>query len=106
MTNEIADYDQKTVEGTTEEGINRVWDAILSDRGMTVLVEKNFEIGGFVDEEDVSRLYLHPPQKPHAVLPDAVDEIIKIALDKEVKVVFVEDTMLNRHMRIALITKF
>lgn len=106
MTNEIADYDLKMAEGTTEEGINRVWDAILSDRGQTLLLEKNFEIEGYFDEQEPTRLYLHPPQKPHTVLPDAVDEIIKIALNKDVKIVFVEDGMLNRHMRIALVTKF
>ncbi|MGZ3846466.1 MAG: YbhB/YbcL family Raf kinase inhibitor-like protein [Flavisolibacter sp.] len=106
MTNEIADYDFKMGEGTTEEGINRVWDAILSDRGQTLLLEKNFEIEGYVVEQEPTRLYLHPPQIPYSVLPDAVDELIKIALNKDVKIVFVEDTMLNRHMRIALVTKF
>jgi hypothetical protein len=39
-------------------------------------------------------------------LPDAVDAVIKMALDKDIKIVFVEDGMLNRNMRIALITKF
>lgn len=106
MVNEIADYDVKMADGSTEEGIAHVWDAIVSDRGMTLLVEKNFSIEGFIDEENPSRLYLHAPQKPHSVLPDAVDEIIKIALSKDVKIVFVEDGMLNRHMRIALITKY
>jgi hypothetical protein len=90
----------------TEEGVSHVWDAIASDRGETLLVERNLEIKGFVEHQNPTKLYLHPPKNPHMVLPDAVDEIIKMALDRDIKIVFVEDGMLSRNMRIALVTKF
>jgi hypothetical protein len=106
MTGEINEYNMKIAEGLTEEGVSHVWDAILSDRGATLLVEKNFEIKGFVENEDPLKLYLHTPKNAHSVVPDAIDEIIKTALNKDVKIVFVEDGMLSRNMRIALITKF
>lgn len=103
---EINKYNEKASEEMTEEGVLHVWDAIVSDRGETLLVERNLEIKGFVEPQNPARLYLHPPKNPHVVLPDAVDEIIKMALDKDIKIAFVDDGMLNRNMRIALVTKF
>lgn len=103
---EINNYNEKAAEDMTEEGICHVWDAVLSDRAETLLVERNLEITGFVELQNPGKLYLHPPTNAHTVLPDAVDTIIKMCLDKDVKIVFVEDGMLNRNMRIALITKF
>lgn len=103
---EINGYNEKAAEEMTEEGISHVWDAVVSDRGETLLVERNLEIKGFVEHQNPARLYLHPPGNPYFVLPDAVDEIIKMALDRDIKIVFVEDGMLNRNMRIALVTKF
>lgn len=99
-------YYEKLAEGKTEEGILHVWNAIICDRGETLLIEKNFEVEGFIEHQNPSHLYLHAPKNPHAVLLDAVDAIIKMALEKDIKIVFVEDGMLNRNMRIALVTKF
>jgi Raf kinase inhibitor-like YbhB/YbcL family protein len=106
MPEEVEAYNEKLAEGITEEGIVHVWDAVASDRGETLFVEKKIEIEGFIEHQNPARLYLHPPATPHKVLPDAVDEIIKMALDKDLNIVFVKDGMLNRNMRIALITKF
>jgi Raf kinase inhibitor-like YbhB/YbcL family protein len=103
---EINAYNERAAEEMTEEGVSHVWDAIASDRGETLLVERNLEIKGFVEHQNPTKLYLHPPKNPHMVLPDAVDEIIKMALDRDIKIVFVEDGMLSRNMRIALVTKF
>lgn len=106
LANILSDYNEKVTEDMTEEGITHVWDAVMSDRGDTLLIEKDLEIKGFVEDQNPGTLYLHPPKNSHTVLPDAVDTVIKIALDKDIKVVFVEDGLLNRSMRIALITKF
>lgn len=103
---ELNEYEEKLSEGVTEDGISHVWDALITDRGATLLVEKSFEIKGYVEHQNPSRLYLHEPKNPNTVLPDAVDAIIKMALDKDIKIVFAEDGMLNRNMRIALVTKF
>jgi hypothetical protein len=103
---EINNYNEKAAEDMNEEGISHVWDAVMADRGETLLVEQNLKMKGFVEHQNPGKLYLHPPKSPHIVLPDAVDAVIKMALDKDIKIVFVEDGMLNRNMRIALITKF
>jgi len=106
MPEELKAYNEKRAEGTIEEGIVHVWDAIASDRGETLLVEKKFEIEGFTENNNPTCLYLHTPSGPHKILPDAVDELVKMALDKDLNIVFVKDGMLSRNMRIALITKF
>lgn len=106
ISTEISNFNEKAAEDMTEEGISHVWDAVVSDRGETLLVERNLEIRGFIEHQNPAKLYLHPPKNPHTVLPDAVDSIIKMALDKDIRIVFVEDGMLNRNMRIAIITKF
>jgi hypothetical protein len=90
----------------TEEGITHVWDAVVADRGETLLVERNLEMRGFVEHQNPGKLYLHPPKNSHVVLLDAVDSIIKMAFDKDIKIVFAEDGMLYKNMRIALVTKF
>jgi Raf kinase inhibitor-like YbhB/YbcL family protein len=103
---EINNYNEKAAEDMTEEGITHVWDAVVADRGETLLVERNLEMRGFVEHQNPGKLYLHPPKNSHVVLLDAVDSIIKMALDKDIKIVFVEDGMLYKNMRIALVTKF
>lgn len=103
---EINNYNEKAAEDMTEEGITHVWDAVVADRGETLLVERNLEMRGFVEHQNPGKLYLHPPKNSHVVLPNAVDSIIKMAFDKDIKIVFVEDGMLYKNMRIALVTKF
>jgi Raf kinase inhibitor-like YbhB/YbcL family protein len=103
---ELSEYEEKLSEGVTEDGISHVWDAVITDRAETLLVEKNFDIKGYVEHQNSLRLYLHAPKNAHIILPDAVNAIIKMALDKDIKIVFAEDGMLNRNMRIAVVTKF
>lgn len=103
---ELSAYEEKLSSGLTEDGISHVWDGVMSDRGETLLIEKGFEIKGYVERQNPCRLYLHEPSNAHTVLPDAVDSIIRMALEKDIDIVFAEDGMLSRNMRIALLTKF
>ena len=69
------------------------------------MVEKDYCKPGFVGE-DINRLYLHPPLKPHKTLADAVDEIIETVLEKKGKVYFTDNDLLKDYERIALITRY
>lgn len=102
---DLDELSESMSEGLAEEGIVRAWDAVATDRAETLLLEKNFSVKGFIENEN-GNLYLHPPKFPHVVYDDAVNELIRMALNKNIRIVFVEDGVLSRHLRIAVITKF
>jgi Bacterial archaeo-eukaryotic release factor family 3 len=103
---ELNEYYEKIGEGMTEEGIISVWEAIAAGRGETLLVEINFQEKGFLEDLNSWQLYLHPPRRSYVELQDAVNELMAITLSKDCRLVFVEDGMLKRYQRIALVTKF
>ena len=57
-------------------------------------------------EKDAYCLYLRPPQKPHKVLADAVDDVIEMVLEKNGQIFFVDNGMLKDYQRVALITRY
>jgi hypothetical protein len=106
MVDEISNYSEKIGEGLAEEGIVPVWDAVSAGRGQTLLVEKNYRVKGFLADLNPWQLFLQAPQKKHTVLEDAVNNLLEMLLEKNGKVVFTEDGMLNGHKHIALVTRY
>jgi hypothetical protein len=106
MLDEISEYEEKIGEGLAEEGMLPVWEAAVSGRGLTMLVEKDFAIKGYTDARDSYQLSLLPPKRKHLVLENAVNELAGIIWAKKGKVVFVENGMLQHHHQIALITRY
>jgi hypothetical protein len=106
MLDEISDYEEKIGEGLAEEGMLPVWEAAVSGRGLTMLVEKDFAVKGYVDARDAYQLSLKPPKRKHRVLENAVNELAGIVGEKKGKVVFVENGMLRHHHQIALVTRY
>ncbi len=102
----IKDYKEKIGEKLGVEGLEEVWNAAKEGRGFKLLVEKDFRKPGFVDKENESKLYLHPPKILHKTLADAVDDIIETVLEKNGKVYFTDNDVLKDHHHIALITRY
>lgn len=85
--------------------IGETWRLAQEGRGQLLIVEENFH---FPARLDASGFHLEPAEVEAGpdVLDDAVDELIKVVLDKEGRVVFVEDGLLAEHQRIALILRY
>jgi hypothetical protein len=87
-------------------GIYEIWKAVKEGRGLTLLVEKDFSLPGFLKKGDDYNLFLRVPDEPHDILPDAVEAIIKTVLEKNGEVVIVENDALEEYQKIALMTRF
>lgn len=100
----LPELDGKTGTGLTAEGIRDVWKAARDGRAGKLLVEKDFACPGFADEK--GELFLKPPVKPHRVLTDVPDEIIRMVLEKKGQVTVLQNNDLDVHQHIALITRY
>ncbi|HEX6335018.1 MAG TPA: hypothetical protein VFZ78_12375 [Flavisolibacter sp.] len=106
MKDAIGDYTEKIGEGLAVEGLVNVWDAVAEGRGEMLLVEKDYRTPGFVIRNFNDHLYLQPPSRSYNILPDAVNALIAMTLDKNGSVKFVNNGMLNDHQHIALVTRY
>ena len=86
-------------------GIQDIWSAAKEGKAFKLLVEKDYRCPGFVDRDEY-HLYLRPPQKPHKILADAVDDLIEMVLEKNGHVYFVDNGMLKDYQRMVLITRY
>jgi hypothetical protein len=101
----VKEFEEKIGEGLGITGIQDIWSATQEGKAFKLLVEKDYRIPGFVEKE-ASRLYLRPPQKPHKILADAVDDIIEMVLEKNGHVFFTDNGMLKDYQQIVLITRY
>ena len=106
MIDEISELKENIGEGMAEEGILFVWNAVADGRGLTLFVEKDYQIQGYLEKQYSYQLYLQPPKEPHIILKDAVSELINRMLEKNGKIIFVENGMLVKYQHIALITRY
>lgn len=85
--------------------VGEVWRAAKEGRGRLLLVEEDFHFPARLDE---SGDHLLPAEDVNApgVIDDGVDEIIEMVLNKQGRVVFVDNGTLETHSRIALILRF
>ena len=84
--------------------VGEVWRMSHEGRGDLLLVEEDFHFPGRLDENGA----LVPAADPTApdVMEDAVDKIIETVLNKQGRVVFVENGKLEEHRRIAMTLRF
>jgi hypothetical protein len=101
----IDEFVEKVGQHLATSGIQDIWSAAMEGKAFKLLVEKDYRCPGFLDENNY-HLYLKPPQKPHIVLADAVDDLIELVLKKEGRVFFVNNGQLKNYDRIALITRY
>jgi hypothetical protein len=101
----IKDFAEKIGMKLAVSGIQDSWSAAKEGKAFKLLVEKDYRCPGFLDKEEY-RLYLHPPQKPHKVLADAVDDLIEMVMEKNGQVFFVDNGLLKDYQRLAMITRY
>ncbi len=86
-------------------GIEKVWESAREGKGLILLVEQNFSCEGFLADGG-EKLLLKAPKSGHKVILDVVDDIIEIVIQKNGKVVLVEDGKLEHLGRIAMILRY
>lgn len=101
----INEFIEKTGQHLATSGIQDIWSAAMEGKAFKLLVEKDYRCPGFLGENNYY-LYLRPPQRPHMVLTDAVDDLIEMVLEKEGRVFFVDNGLLKDYERIGLITRY
>ncbi|MFO7584229.1 MAG: hypothetical protein R6W69_05825 [Anaerolineales bacterium] len=101
----LGELDKAIGERKFASTVGEVWRAAHEGRGRLLLVEEDYHYPARVDK---SGAHLTPAEDVTApdVLDDAVDEIISAVLEKQGKVVFVENGQLKDHQRIALILRY
>lgn len=106
MIDGISEFKENIGEGMAEEGIIPVWNAVAEGKGLTLLLEKDYQVQGFLEKKYSYSLYLKPPKDSYTILKDAVGQLIKRMLEKNGKIIFVENGMLRNHQQIALISRY
>jgi hypothetical protein len=101
----LQDLDRAVGERKFASTIGEVWRMANQGRGRLLLVEEDYH---YAAKLDASGTHLFPADDPaeEGYIADAVDEVVKIVLDKQGLVVFVENNQLETHQRIALILRF
>lgn len=84
--------------------VGEVWRLSHEGRGDLLLVEEDFHFPGRLDENG-ALVPANDPSKPDA-MEDAVDDIIETVLNKQGRVVFVENGKLEEHRHIAMVLRF
>lgn len=102
----INNFKEKTGQGLGITGLDNIWKAVQEGRSYTLLVEKDYSIPGYLPDNEDYNLFLHEPKGPHRTLPDAVNNLIDLVLEKNGEVIIMENNVLRDYKRIALITRY
>lgn len=103
---EIGELEGRTGNRNCLTGILDIWEAVQEGRGLKLLVEKDYAMAGFLKKDNDYQLYLHPPKEPHRILPDAINSLIETVLEKNGKVILLENKSLQAYQRMALVTRY
>jgi hypothetical protein len=82
-----------------------VWTAAQEGKGLWLLVEKEYTRPTYLRDGDPT-LYMRPPKGKYTLVPDAVDDIIEVVLEKGGKVMFTEENKLRKFDSIALLHRY
>ncbi len=86
-------------------GISDVWRLANEGRISTLVAEQEYHISAGLEENNT--LVLDTSNLPeNKIMPDAVDEVAEIVMEKGGKVVFVDDGTLGNHHKIAAILRY
>lgn len=101
----LLELDKAVGERKSASGIDEVWRLSNEGRGQILLVEQDFHFPAQVDETSRHLTPADDIAAPDA-MNDAVDEIIETVLNKQGRVVFLENGQLEAYQRIALILRY
>jgi hypothetical protein len=88
------------------DGITNVWKAANEGKGLTLLLEKDYQVTAYQDALNVSQIYLTPPTKPYNIILDASDDVIEIVKEKGGDIVIVENGQLTKYNHIAMLLRY
>ncbi|HEY8513824.1 MAG TPA: hypothetical protein VIL31_17835 [Cyclobacteriaceae bacterium] len=101
LEEKIAALQERDVPARVAKGVQEVWIAAHEGRGLSLLVEKDYECTGFVVDGH-PQLYLNEPDEKHKTVPAVVDEIIETVIRKGGTALFTDNDALTSMGRIAL----
>lgn len=99
------EFREKIGERRAVTGIKQIWKAAGEGKAFKLLVEKDYTVNGFY-VRNTDTLYLRPPKQQYDYLPDAVNELINMVIEKNGQVIFTENGTLKEFDKIALITRY
>ncbi|WP_276370925.1 hypothetical protein [Chryseolinea sp. H1M3-3] len=88
------------------DGIRDVWKAANEGKGLTLLVEKDYQEAAYKDPGNDTRIYLSPPAGNYEIISDAVDDLIEIVNEKGGEIVIVENGELEKNGRVAMLLRY
>lgn len=101
----IEEWHELVGKGFTRSGLQACWRAAQEGNCRILLLEESYSKPGFL-LNDPYYLFLSPPIGKHTTLPDAVDDLIKLVLEKGGTVVFTPDELLVAEQKIVMITRY
>lgn len=102
----LAKLEEDMGTGMAIDGIRNVWYAARQGKGLSLLLEKDYEVRGYIQPEYPDHIYLFPSIGAHTLIRDVADEIIRIVLEKGGEIQIVENGDLATHERIALLLRY
>lgn len=88
------------------DGIRNVWKAANEGKGRVLLVEKDYQVTGYIETNDGGHIFLSAPVNPYEIVLDAADDVIEIVKEKGGEIVVVENGELKDFDRIALLLRY
>ena len=76
----------------------------MAGRGKILLVEKDYSLPAFQNAAD-GGIHLKPPHTAIRIISDAVDEIMKIVLNKKGEVIILENGSLLNYQHMVLLVE-
>lgn len=99
-------WKEKVGQGQGVSGIAGCWQAAKEGRAFKLLVEKDFAVPGYLLQGDDYRLFLEPPGETYNELPDVVNTLMEIVIEKGGRVIPLENGVLANYGGVVLITRY
>ncbi len=88
------------------DGIRDVWKSAKEGKGLTLIIEKDFQPTAYLDPTDDSKIYLTAPTGKYEIITDAADDVIEVVKEKGGDIVIVENGELERYDHIAMLLRY
>lgn len=88
------------------DGIIDVWRTAKEGKGLTLLVEKDYQVTAYQHVDDPSAISLTPPAGKYELMTDAADDVIKVVKEKGGSVAILENGQLENFNHIALLLRY
>lgn len=88
------------------DGIRDVWQAAQEGKGNILLLEKDYQVTGYINQTNTAQLFLKPPVGQYDIITDAADDVIEIVKEKGGQIVIVENGFLGDFGHVALLLRY